>query len=301
MDLFNIVNIDPNSQIGSAIGTFLPLYNSAASIAVILVFLFASYLLFRRALSVLIAANDEKHAGHAGWQEPDVGVFGQMRMLIVQAVTILALTAGSYITVTAGPTLIVDFASDASSLVTAAPCVSAYDSRVEGKPWDASFAKWGYNENHFPLQLSVARDADGLSDQEFYNGKNGRPMVCLADYLGFFGKIGYIFQVWAGNLILLIAIGAIFYAWVKALLKFNRVQDQYGYGAHLPQSGYSAGGPEATNTRFSHLIATLKTTGAFTLIGIIGFYAVRYGPNLIFELVRGIGSTISTPGGTPLP
>ena len=299
MDLFNIVNIDPNSQIGSAIGTFLPLYNSAASIAVILVFLFASYLLFRRALSVLIAANDEKQAGQAGWQSADVGVFGQMRMLIVQAVTILVLTAGSYITVTAGPTLIVDFASDASSLVTAAPCVSAYDSRVEGKPWDASFAKWGYNENHFPLQLSVARDADGLSDQEFYNGKNGRPMVCLADYLGFFGKIGYIFQVWAGNLILLIAIGAIFYAWVKALLKFNSVEDKDGN--YEPQSGHSAGGATATKSRFGYLIETLKTTGAFTLIGIIGFYAVRYGPNLIFELVRGIGSTISTPGGTPLP
>ena len=129
-----------------------------------------------------MAANDEKTAGQAGWQARDIGVFGQMRMLIAQAVTILALTAGAYITVTAGPSLIVDFASDASSLVTAAPCVSAYDSRVEGKPWDASFAKWGYNENHFPLQLSVARDADGLSDQEFYNGKNGRPMVCLADY-----------------------------------------------------------------------------------------------------------------------
>lgn len=295
MDPFNIVNIDPNSPIGSAIGQFLGLYNSVASIAVILVFLYASYLLFRRALSVLMAANNEPVAGQAGWQARDVGVFGQMRMLIAQAVTILALTAGAYITVTAGPSLIVDFASDASSLVTAAPCVSAYDSRVEGKPWDASFAKWGYNENHFPLQLSVARDADGLSDQEFYNGKNGRPMVCLADYLGFFGKIGYILQVWAGNLILLIAIGAIFYAWVKALLKFNSPDDQVRgvYGQDATDT--------ATNTRFGHLIATLKTTGAFTLIGIIGFYAVRYGPNLIFELVRGVGSTISTPGGTPLP
>ena len=295
MDPLNIVNIDPNSPIGSAIGQFLGLYNSVASLAVIIVFLYASYLLFRRALSVLMAANSEPVAGQAGWQARDVGVFGQMRMLIAQAVTILALTAGSYITVTAGPTLIVDFASDASSLVTAAPCVSAYDSRVEGKPWDASFAKWGYNENHFPLQLSVARDADGLNDQEFYNGKNGRPMVCLADYLGFFGKIGYIFQVWAGNLILLIAIGAIFYAWVKALLKFNSPDDQVRgvYGQDATDT--------ATNTRFGHLIATLKTTGAFTLIGIIGFYAVRYGPNLIFELVRGVGSTISTPGGTPLP
>jgi hypothetical protein len=295
MDPLNIVNIDPNSPIGSAIGQFLGLYNSVASIAVILVFLYASYLLFRRALSVLMAANNEPVAGQAGWQARDVGVFGQMRMLIAQAVTILALTAGAYITVTAGPSLIVDFASDASSLVTAAPCVSAYDSRVEGKPWDASFAKWGYNENHFPLQLSVARDADGLSDQEFYNGKNGRPMVCLADYLGFFGKIGYILQVWAGNLILLIAIGAIFYAWVKALLKFNSPDDQV-------RGVYSQDATDtATNTRFGHLIATLKTTGAFTLIGIIGFYAVRYGPNLIFELVRGVGSTISTPGGTPLP
>ena len=295
MDPFNIVNIDPNSPIGSAIGQFLGLYNSVASIAVIVVFLYASYLLFRRALSVLMAANSEPVAGQAGWQARDVGVFGQMRMLIAQAVTILALTAGAYITVTAGPSLIVDFASDASSLVTAAPCVSAYDSRVEGKPWDASFAKWGYNENHFPLQLSVARDADGLSDQEFYNGKNGRPMVCLADYLGFFGKIGYILQVWAGNLILLIAIGAIFYAWVKALLKFNSPDDEVRgvYGQDATDT--------ATNTRFGHLIATLKTTGAFTLIGIIGFYAVRYGPNLIFELVRGVGSTISTPGGTPLP
>jgi hypothetical protein len=120
-------------------------------------------------------------------------------------------------------------------------------------------------------------------------------MVCLADYLGFFGKIGYILQVWAGNLILLIAIGAIFYAWVKALLKFNSPDDQVRgvYGQDATDT--------ATNTRFGHLIATLKTTGAFTLIGIIGFYAVRYGPNLIFELVRGVGSTISTPGGTPLP
>lgn len=294
MDLFNIVNIDPASPLGSAIGTFLPLYNAGASIAVILVFLYASYLLFRRALSVLMSANSEPVAGQAGWQAQDIGVFGQMRMLIAQAVTILALTAGAYITVTAGPSLIVDFASDASSLVTAAPCVSAYDSRVEGKPWDASFAKWGYNENHFPLQLSVARDADGLSDQEFYNGKNGRPMVCLADYLGFFGKIGYILQVWAGNLILLIAIGAIFYAWVKALLKFNSPDNEI-------RGQYMGGDVSATNTRFGHLIATLKTTGAFTLIGIIGFYAVRYGPNLIFELVRGIGSTVSTPGGTPLP
>lgn len=295
MDPLNIVNIDPNSPIGSAIGQFLGLYNSVASLAVIIVFLYASYLLFRRALSVLMAANSEPVAGQAGWQARDVGVFGQMRMLIAQAVTILALTAGAYITVTAGPSLIVDFASDASSLVTAAPCVSAYDSRVEGKPWDASFAKWGYNENHFPMQLSVARDADGLSDQEFYNGKNGRPMVCLADYLGFFGKIGYILQVWAGNLILLIAIGAIFYAWVKALLKFNSPDDAVRgvYGQDATDT--------ATNTRFGHLIATLKTTGAFTLIGIIGFYAVRYGPNLIFELVRGVGSTISTPGGTPLP
>jgi hypothetical protein len=296
MDLFNIVSIDPNSSLGSAIGQFLGLYNSAASIAVILVFLYASYLLFRRALSVLMAANDEKTAGQAGWQARDIGVFGQMRMLIAQAVTILALTAGAYITVTAGPSLIVDFASDASSLVTAAPCVSAYDSRVEGKPWDASFAKWGYNENHFPLQLSVARDADGLSDQEFYNGKNGRPMVCLADYLGFFGKIGYILQVWAGNLILLIAIGAIFYAWVKALLKFNSPDENKVTGHYA-----GSGDVSATDTRFGHLIETLKTTGAFTLIGIIGFYAVRYGPNLIFELVRGVGSTISTPGGTPLP
>jgi hypothetical protein len=299
VDLFNIVNIDPASPIGSAIGTFLPLYNAGASLAVILVFLFASYLLFRRALSVLMSANDETTAGGASWQSADTGVFGQMRMLIVQAVTILALTAGAYITVTAGPTLIVDFASDASSLVTAAPCVSAYDSRVEGKPWDTSFAKWGYNENHYPLQLSTVRDADGLTDQEYYNGKNGRPMVCLADYLGFFGKIGYILQVWAGNLILLIAIGAIFYAWVKALLKFNSVEDENG--AHMPQSGYSAGGKTATKTRFGYLIETLKTTGAYTLIGIIGFYAVRYGPNLIFEIVRGVGSTISTPGATPLP
>jgi hypothetical protein len=107
------------------------------------------------------------------------------------------------------------------------------------------------------------------------------------------------FQVWAGNLILLIAIGAIFYAWVKALLKFNRVEDKNG--VYEPQSGYSAGGATATESRFGYLIETLKTTGAFTLIGIIGFYAVRYGPNLIFELVRGVGSTISTPGGTPLP
>lgn len=297
MDLLNIVSIDPSSPIGSAIGSFLPIYNAGASLAVILVFLFASYLLFRRAFDVLMDANDEHRAGVAAWKSADIGVFGQLRMLIAQAVTILALTAGAYITVTAGPSLIVDFASDASSLVTAAPCVSAYDSRTEGKPWDPAFAKWGYNENHYPLSLSVARDADGLTDQQFYNGQGGRPMVCLADYLGFFGKIGYVLQVWAGNLILLVAIMAIFYAWVKALLKFNSVED------HPETRGYYDGGERgaASRTRFGYLIRTLKTTGAYALIGIVGFYAVRYGPNLIFEIVRSIGSTVPTPGPTPLP
>jgi hypothetical protein len=298
----DIVNIDPNSPIGAAIGPFIGLYNSVASIAVVVVFLIASVLLFRRAYSILMAAGDEKAAGTAGWNSDDVGIFGQLRMLIAQAVTILALTAGSYITLTAGPTLIVDFASDASSLVTAAPCVSAYDSRIEGKPWDASFAKWGYNENHYPLSLSVARDADGLTDQEFYNGKNGRPMVCLADYLGFLGKIGYLLQVLAGNLILLVAVGAIFWAWVRTLLQFNNVEGNKISGQYMKSTDpENKNQPTATDTRFGLMLAALKTTGAFALIALVGFYAVRYGPNLIFEIVRGIGSTVSTPGATPLP
>ena len=254
-----IIQVENGSPAAQFIGPlFENVYEIGASLIVVAVALMAVVRIAQLAFSALSQANGATFAGDAGWEGGDqvgnsgTSVFGALRAIAVGSATTILIAAGAFFALNQGPQLLYSIGNGAGSVFAGNACQTVNDPST----WliDGQSPVFGTDAN-----------------------------VCLFDALTPVSRLLYTLQLIAGNAFLVI--GAIIWAfnWIKAL---NRVR--------LNDMMASDGGADGLvslkggATRFQVLLMTLQRTTLIAAVAIIGFVAIKFGPNWIYEVVTGI-------------
>ena len=253
-----IIQVESGSPAAQFIGPlFENVYEVGASLIVVAVALIAVVRIAQLAFAALSAANNSGMVGETDWEAGDMkdgafSVFGALRSIAVGAATTILIAAGAFFALNQGPQLLYSIGNGAGSVFAGNACQTINDPST----WltDGQSPVFGTDSN-----------------------------VCLFDAIGPVSRLLYTLQLIAGNAFLVI--GAIIWAlnWIKAL---NQVRL-----ANMFHSGPTNDGMlelEGGATRFRILIGTLQRTTLIAAVAIIGFVAIKFGPNWIYEVVTGI-------------
>jgi hypothetical protein len=253
-----IIQVDNGSPAATFIGPlFENVYEIGASLIVVAVALMVVVRIAQLAFAALSAANSSAHAGDSDWEGSDrkdnaFTVFGSLRSIAVGAATTILIAAGAFFALNQGPQLLYSIGNGAGSVFSGNACQTVNDPST-----------W-LNDGQSPV---------------FGTDSN----VCLFDAIGPVSRLLYTLQLIAGNAF--IVIGAIIWAfnWIKAI---NTVRLDSVRSSGDPSDGMVSltGGA----TRFRVLLFTLQRTSLIAAVAIIGFVAIKFGPNWIYEVVTGI-------------
>jgi hypothetical protein len=254
-----IIQVDNGSPAAQFIGPlFENLYEIGASLIVVGVALIAVLRIAQLAFAALSAANSASGAGSSEWDQGDLkdgtfSVFGALRSIAVGAATTILIAAGAFFALNQGPQLLYSIGNGAGSVFAGNACQTVNDP-----------ATW-LNDGQSPV---FGTD----------------PNVCLFDALTPVSRLLYTLQLLAGNAFLVL--GAIIWAfnWIKALNNVRLVE--MGMAKTLDPDGML--NLEGGATRFRILIGALQRTTLIAAVAIIGFVAIKFGPNWIYEVVTGI-------------
>lgn len=254
-----IIQVDNGSPAAQFIGPlFENVYEVGASLIVIGVALLAVVRIAQLAFAALSAANNSGMVGEASWEAGDMkddafSVFGALRSIAVGAATTILIAAGAFFALNQGPQLLYSIGNGAGSVFAGNACQTVNDP-----------ATW-LNDGQSPV---FGTD----------------PNVCLFDALTPVSRLLYTLQLLAGNAFLVL--GAIVWAfnWIKAL-NAVRLTTMFNSGSTTPDGMLKL---EGGTTRFRILIGTLQRTTLIAVVAIIGFVAIKFGPNWIYEVVTGI-------------
>ena len=257
-----IIQVESGSPAAQFIGPlFENVYEIGASLIVIGVALLAVVRIAQLSFTALSAANSSGDVGNAGWADSDVddakqlSVFGALRSIAVGAATTILIAAGAFFALNQGPQLLYSIGNGAGSVFAGNACQTVNDPST----WlvDGQSPVFGTDSN-----------------------------VCLFDAIGPVSRLLYTLQLIAGNAFLVI--GAILWAfnWIKAL---NKVRLS-GSGGMQMVGSLNDGmlNLDGGATRFRVLLHTLQRTTLIAAVAIIGFVAIKFGPNWIYEVVTGI-------------
>jgi|688.fasta_scaffold136121_2 hypothetical protein len=254
-----IIQVESGSPAAQFIGPlFENLYEVGASLIVVAVALIAVVRIAQLAFAALSAANNSEWAGGADWESGDLNekrftVFGALRSIAVGAATTILIAAGAFFALNQGPQLLYSIGNGAGSVFAGNACQTVNDPST----WltDGQSPVFGTDSN-----------------------------VCLFDAIGPVSRLLYTLQLIAGNAFLVI--GAIIWAlnWIKALNKIRLSDVAKNSGAEMDGMVSLSGGA----TRFKVLMDTLQRTTLIAAVAIIGFVAIKFGPNWIYEVVTGI-------------
>jgi hypothetical protein len=257
-----IIQVDNGSPAATFIGPlFENVYEIGASLIVVAVALIVVVRIAQLAFAALSAANSSDRVGAGTWEGADADdamnftVFGSLRSIAVGSATSILIAAGAFFALNQGPQLLYSIGNGAGSVFAGNACQTVNDPST----WltDGQSPVFGTDPN-----------------------------VCLFDALTPVSRLLYTLQLIAGNAF--IVIGAIIWAlnWIKAISKirlgsFSQDKDNY-----LSRDGML--NLEGGATRFRVLLHTLQRTSLIAAVAIIGFVAIKFGPNWIYEVVTGI-------------
>ena len=256
-----IIQVENGSPAAQFIGPlFENVYEIGASLIVIGVALIVVVRIAQLAFAALSAANSSTRVGESGWDGADgedssFTVFGALRSIAVGSATAILIAAGAFFALNQGPQLLYSIGNGAGSVFAGNACQTVNDPST----WltDGQSPVFGTDPN-----------------------------VCLFDAIGPVSRLLYTLQLLAGNAFLVL--GAIIWAvnWIKAISKirldsFNKTQKHF-----MESDGVM--NLEGGATRFRVLLHTLQRTTLIAAVAIIGFVAIKFGPNWIYEVVTGI-------------
>lgn len=254
-----IIQVENGSPAAAFIGPlFENVYEIGASLIVVGVALMAVVRIAQIAFAALSAANSSDYAGGAEWESGDVHdkkftVFGALRSIAVGAATTILIAAGAFFALNQGPQLLYSLGNGAGSVFAGNACQTVNDPGT----WlvDGQSPVFGTDPN-----------------------------VCLFDAIAPVSRLLYTLQLIAGNAF--IVIGSIIWAlnWIKALNRIRLDAVRQKSDAEMDGVVDLRGGA----TRFKVLMDTLQRTSLIAAVAIIGFVAIKFGPNWIYEVVTGI-------------